>query len=182
MLQCIVIIMSIFDALPMHIGLGAAPRGGHRMVAREQIRQHRDRTPIRKCRKAMGLIKDWSAGVCSAPRLWKHVEYAILDDRDEKVESHPLLHRLYKCGNSDKDQNCHKRLMKLFLNECVFKHYITPIDGANSSVAAVIKPTHKFGMLHGGDRGTFDRVMGASKALLKNNLGGLLFHTRRCRV
>ena len=90
-----------------------------------------------------------------------------MDDRDEKVEPHPLLHRLYKCGNSDKDQNCHKRLMKLFLNECGFEQYITPIDGANSSVTAVLKPTHIFGMLHGGDRGTFYRVMGASKPLLK---------------
>ena len=167
MLQCIVIIMSIFDALSMHIGRGSAPRGGHRMVARAQIRQHRERTPVRKCRKAMGLITDWSASVCSAPRLWKRVEYAILDDRDEKVESHPLLQRLYKCVRSDKDQNCHKRLMKLFLDECGFKHYITPIDGANSSVTAVIKPTALFGLIHGGDRGTFYRVMGASKPILK---------------
>ena len=124
----------------------------------------------------MGLIHDCAAGVCSAPHLWKHVEYSILDGRDEGLEPHPLLHRLFKCVSSDKDQNCHQRLMKLFLDECGFKFYITPIDRANSSVTALIKPTQIFGLIHGGDRGTFYRVMGAPKPILKKTGGAYFPH------
>ena len=123
--------------------------------------------PLRKCRKAMRLIHDWSLGSCSAPHLWKHVDHAVLDNSQDGIPDHPLLSCLHKCANSGSDQNCHRRLLKLFLDDCSFNNFLSSIDGADSSVTSVIKPSAILQILHRSDPATFSRVMGADKSRLE---------------
>ena len=141
------------------------------MVAAEELAQ-RDRTrspPLRKlgkCRKGMGLIHDWSLGSCTAPHLWKHVNHAVLDNLQDSIPGHPLLTCLHNCAVSDKDQNCHGRLVKLFRDDCSFKDLLTSIDGADSSVTSVVKPSAILQILHRSDPATFPRVLGPDKSRL----------------
>ena len=161
---------SVFDPLciPDATGVHQPRLGGgwrQRAVATESSNSYRDRSrsplrPRRVCRKSLGRIEDWACGRSSAPHIWKHIDNAVADDRDDNKVSHPMLSKLHNCGVSQKDPHIHSRFSKLFMQQCGFDQCIDHIDDPASSVNSTILPSTIVKLLHT-KPATFKQAFGA---------------------
>ena len=100
--------------------------------------------PAMKKRKMSNMclehIRDWSEGISSGPRIWRHAAAAVNDGNDD-----PGIGKLHACGNSERDQNIHNNIDKLFREHCGFGKYLISVPG---SINTCILPTTLFNFIH----------------------------------
>ena len=65
--------------------------------------------PAPKKRKMSSMctehIRDWSEGISSGPRIWRHANAAVNDGKGD-----PGIVKLHACGNSERDQHIHTNI------------------------------------------------------------------------
>ena len=85
--------------------------------------------PAPKKRKMSNMciehIRDWSEGISSGPRIWRHAHATVSDGKAD-----PGIVKLHACGNSERDQNIHTNIDKLFREQCGVGKYLTPVLGS----------------------------------------------------
>ena len=163
---------SVFDPINRSLSgtLPAVGRkgGGWRMqaaTAHSSDARSRSPGPNRHCRAAMGHIKKCAVGRSSAPEVWSHIDDIISDNDAVGVESHPLLRRLWNCGDATSTQHTHTRMSQLCLKDCGFSDRIHRIADPSSSVTHVIYPDVIIDMLRSRPA-KFKRTWGADKGML----------------
>ena len=85
---------------------------------------------------ASGLMLEWSDGILSGTRLWRHCHNAKVDG-----VTHPMVLRIAACWSEQTLYRCHSNIVSL-LESCGIGQLITKVPGATLTTHCVLPSTY----------------------------------------